>query len=82
MASSQSLLDIFQPKPLVKVSRLSYGRLETRGVPAILLGVAAIVLASGASAALRRTPAMLPETLREAREFWLVLRTPGRDMLT
>ncbi|MDQ2858777.1 MAG: hypothetical protein M3R53_09040 [Candidatus Eremiobacteraeota bacterium] len=82
MSTAQSLLDVLQPKPLVKLSRLSYGRLETRGVPAILFGVAAIVLASGASAALRRTPAMLPETLREAREFWLVLRSPRRDMLT
>jgi hypothetical protein len=50
-------------------------------VPAILLGVAAIVAARGASAALYKGAAILPESLREARQLWLALRTQ-REMLT
>jgi hypothetical protein len=61
-------------------NRLRFGRLETRGVPSILLGAAAIVLAAGAGGALRKGVALLPETLREAREFWLALREPRREL--
>jgi hypothetical protein len=61
-------------RALVKASRLRLGGFETSGVPAILCGSAAIVLAAGFSAALRRSASLLPETLREAREFWIALR--------
>ncbi|MBD5657106.1 MAG: hypothetical protein IAI50_18300 [Candidatus Eremiobacteraeota bacterium] len=59
-------------------NRLRFGRLEARGVPAILLGAATIVLAAGVSATLRKSATLLPETLREAREFWLALRESRR----
>ncbi len=80
MAKQRSYLDVIDVRPLAKASRLRYGSLETRGVPAILFGVAAIVLASGAATALRKGATMLPETLREARLFWLSVRT-GRPEL-
>jgi hypothetical protein len=64
----------------LKANRLRFGKLEARGVPAILLGAAAIVLAAGASAALKRAVTMLPETLRESREFWLAVRGRPREI--
>lgn len=80
MAKKRSVLDLIDARPLVKGSRLRLGTLEARGVPAILFGVAAIVLAAGASATLRRAAALLPETLREARLLWTTVR-PGRPEL-
>ena len=67
-------------KPLVKASRLRFGRFEARGVTAILFGVAAIVVAGGASAALRAGATILPETLRESRELWLAVRGRPRQL--
>ncbi len=74
MGRNRSYLDVIDLRPVVKASRLTYGALETRGVPAILFGVAAIVLAAGASAAVKRGATLLPETLREARIFWVAIR--------
>ncbi len=80
MAKKNELLALLNPRPIVKASRLQWGALETRGVPAILLGVAAIVAARGLSGAVYKAAAILPESLREARLFWLAVR--GRpDML-
>ena len=56
-------------KGLAKVQRsfaLRIGPIRATGVPAILLGSAAIVLAAGVARALSRAGAALPETLREA----------------
>lgn len=74
MGKNRSYLDVLDFRAVAKASRLTYGSLETRGVPAILFGVAAVVLAAGASTALQRSATMLPETLREARIFWLAIR--------
>jgi hypothetical protein len=46
---------------------LEIGPLRATGVPAILIGVTGIVLASGLSAALAKSAPRLPETLGEAR---------------
>ncbi len=46
---------------------IEVGPLRATGVPAILLGVTGIVLASGVTAALARGATRLPETLGEAR---------------
>ena len=46
---------------------IEIGPLRATGVPAILLGVTGIVLASGVTAALARSAPRLPETLGEAR---------------
>jgi hypothetical protein len=46
---------------------IELGPLRATGVPAILLGVTGIVLASGIAAALSKSAPRLPETLSEAR---------------
>jgi hypothetical protein len=51
-------------------------------VPAILCGVAAIVAAAGASAALQRVATIVPETLREARLLWIAVRADRPGMLS
>jgi len=43
-------------------------------VPAILMGAATIVLAASAGRALERIVTVTPDTVREAREFWLAVR--------
>ena len=46
---------------------LQLGPLRATGVPAILLGVSGVVLASGVTNALNKSANRLPETLGEAR---------------
>ncbi len=43
------------------------GPIHARGVPAILVGVTGIVVASGIASMLAKSAERLPETLREAR---------------
>ncbi len=82
MRSPRSALDLLDALPLLCSSRVSLGkRVRARGIPAVLLGVAAIVLASGVSRALQRATAILPESLREARAFWLAIREDRRERL-
>jgi hypothetical protein len=55
---------------LVRVQKsftLEIGPLRATGVPAVLIGVSGIVLASGITAALSKSANRLPETLGEAR---------------
>ena len=52
---------------LQKTFRVEIGPLRASGVPAILLGVTGVVLASGITAALAKGAPRLPETLSEAR---------------
>jgi hypothetical protein len=55
---------------LVRVQKsftLEIGPLRATGVPAVLIGVSGIVLASGVTAALSKSANRLPETLGEAR---------------
>lgn len=69
--------------PLLTTSRVAIGkRFRARGIPAVLLGAAAIVLASGVSSALQKAMTVLPESLREARAFWLALRDDRRERLS
>jgi hypothetical protein len=46
---------------------IQIGPMRATGVPAILIGVTGIVLASGVTAALAKSANRLPETLGEAR---------------
>ncbi|HEY9085008.1 MAG TPA: hypothetical protein VIN40_03590 [Candidatus Tyrphobacter sp.] len=46
---------------------IQIGPIHARGVPAILIGVTGIVVASGVTAMLAKSAERLPETLREAR---------------
>ena len=50
-----------------KTFSIEIGPLRATGVPAILVGVTGIVLASGITAALAKGATRLPETLGEAR---------------
>jgi hypothetical protein len=55
---------------LARVQRtfvIELGPLRATGIPALLLGVGGIVLASGLTAALAKSASRLPETLGEAR---------------
>jgi len=52
---------------LQRTFSLQIGPLRATGVPAILIGVSGIVLASGVTAALAKSAGRLPETLGEAR---------------
>jgi hypothetical protein len=51
----------------VKTFSIEIGPVRATGVPAVLLGVTGIVLASGVTAALAKSANRLPETLSEAR---------------
>ncbi len=46
---------------------IQVGPIHARGIPAILVGVTGIVVASGIAAMLAKSAERLPETLREAR---------------
>jgi hypothetical protein len=52
---------------LQKSFTIQVGPLRATGVPAILIGVSGIVLASGVTSALSKSANRLPETLGEAR---------------
>lgn len=55
------------PAKALRASKIRLGNLRAQGVPAILLGVAGIVLAAGAMRALQVGAPNLPETIREIR---------------
>jgi hypothetical protein len=55
------------PAKALRASKLRLGPLRAQGVPAILFGVAGIVLAAGAMRALTAGAPNLPETIRELR---------------
>jgi hypothetical protein len=57
------------PAEALRASKLRFGNLRAQGIPAILLGVAGIVLAAGAMRALRAGAPNLPETIREVRQL-------------
>ena len=55
------------PARVLRASKLRFGRLRATGVPAILLGAAAIVIAAGVARTLDVIAPKLPETLRETK---------------
>jgi hypothetical protein len=65
----------FDPARVLRASRLRFGGVRAVGVPAILIGVAGIILAVGTSRSLGTLAPMLPETLREMKS----LVEAGRD---
>jgi hypothetical protein len=68
----------FDPARVLRASRLRLGRFRAVGVPAILIGVAGIILAAGVSRSMGTVAPMLPETLRELK----ALVDAGRDART
>jgi hypothetical protein len=67
---------------IVRASRISAGAVRLRGVPAILAGAGFMILAAGVARMLERAVALLPETLREARELWLSVNAERRSLRT
>ena len=65
---------------LADTYEIEIGPLHARGIPAILLGSAAITLAAGAAGMLMRAGDRMPETLREARGLFATTR-PERPSL-
>jgi hypothetical protein len=65
----------FDPARVLRASRLRFGDVRAMGVPAILIGVAGIILAAGVSRSMGTIAPMLPETLREMKS----LIEAGRD---
>ena len=63
-----------------KTFTLEIGPLRATGVPAILIGVTGIVLASGVTAALAKSANRLPETLSEARGLAEALRSSPKRL--
>jgi hypothetical protein len=64
-------------KGIARMSRsytIEFGPVRATGVPAILIGVTGIVLASGVTALLSRAGGRLPETLHEAKGLAQTLR--------
>ncbi len=55
------------PAKIMRASTLHVGPIEARGIPAVLLGIASIVLAAGATRAFLAGAPQLPETIRELR---------------
>jgi hypothetical protein len=66
------------PAAVLRASRLRAGGIRAMGVPAILIGVACIILAVGASRSFATIAPKLPETLRELKN----LIDAGRDART
>jgi hypothetical protein len=65
----------FDPARILRASRIRFGDVRVRGVPAILLGVSAIVLSAGTVRALARAAPTLAEALREATKLVDAVRT-------
>lgn len=66
---------------VTKTFRLELGPLKARGVPAVLLGSAAIVASAGFARLLANNPTALTETIREATRFVGVLRGEAQRQL-
>jgi hypothetical protein len=68
------------PARILRASKIEIGEnVRVRGVPAILLGVSAVVAVAGLSRALRATAPALPESLREATKLVGALRADRTD---
>ena len=59
---------------VTKTFKLEVGSLRAQGIPAVLLGAAAVVLAAGVSRTLVNATPSLPEAFREARGLLGALR--------
>ncbi len=64
----------FDPARVLRASSLRYGKFRARGVPAILLGASAIVLAAGTVRALTAAAPSLAEVVRETTKLVLAAR--------
>jgi hypothetical protein len=58
-------MPFFDPARVLRASSLRYGKFRARGVPAILLGASAVVIAAGTVRALVAAAPSLAEVVRE-----------------
>jgi hypothetical protein len=65
----------FDPARILRASSLRYGKFRARGVPAILLGVSAIVLSAGTVRALAAAAPSLAEVVRESSKLLELARS-------
>jgi hypothetical protein len=71
----------FDPARILRASHVHIGKnIRVRGVPAILLGVSAIVAVAGAARALRAAAPALPDVLREATKLAAAVRGDREDL--
>jgi hypothetical protein len=54
---------------VLRASKIHYGRVRIQGAPAILFGVATVIVAAGAVRALTAGAPNLPESIREFRHL-------------
>lgn len=59
----------FDPATVLRASKLRIGNLRAQGAPAILFGVAGVILAAGAARSMREVAPALPQTLRELKSL-------------
>ena len=65
----------FDPARILRASHIHVGKkIRVRGVPAILLGVSAIVAVAGTARAVRAAAPALPEVLRETTKLVAAIR--------
>jgi len=69
----------FDPTRILRASSIRFGDVRVRGVPAILLGVSAIVVSAGTVRALARAAPSLAEALREATKLVDAVRSDRGD---
>lgn len=67
------------PARILRASKIRVGGIRARGVPAILLGATAIVIAAGAMRAIAVATPSLAEALREATKLVDALRSDRTD---
>ena len=65
---------------VLRASKLRIGELRASGIPAILLGVSALVVAAGAARSLAAIAPMLPESLRETKGLLEAARPESRSL--
>jgi len=70
----------FDPARILRASSIRYGDFRVRGVPAILLGVSAVITAAGATRAALMAAPSLAETVREATKLVEALRGDHRRL--
>ncbi|HEY0798504.1 MAG TPA: hypothetical protein VGD50_05100 [Candidatus Baltobacteraceae bacterium] len=74
---ARALAPLFDPLPTIRASKIRFGKhLRISGVPAILVGAAAIVAAAGIARALP----ILPDAIREARLLVDSARAPRQPL--
>jgi hypothetical protein len=69
---------IFDAARVLRASRVRFGPLRASGVPAILLGVSAVVISVGFARSLSTLAPMLPETLRETKTLIEITKGDAR----